>query len=202
MLHMLIENLMLGFVITAVPGAVFFETIHRSIFHKTSLPAFMAGNFAGMFLIIGSVLAGISSLLADKTYFKAFYALSGLVLLYIGGSSFMSKRSHPEISGYRKHERSQYSALLTGFILAAANPISILFWISMSGKMFQQDMSAAGVMANCASIVAGASLVFIILIAVFSRARFRLKAQQFIILSKSFGVIICIYGVTTLAKIL
>lgn len=199
---MLIQYFCLGFIITALPGAVFFETIRRTLAQKASIMKFMAGNFSGMFLIIFSVLFGLSALLSDKSLSHAFYGLSGIVLLYIGIASFLQKHTDKQAIATKKKTGSSLTAYLTGFVLAAANPISIVFWISMAGKMLQDKISLPYIVLNCISIVLGASLVFILLIAVASRSKKSIKARHLLFLSRSFGLIIIAYGTITIGKAL
>lgn len=189
MVRMLIQYFCLGFVVTAIPGAVFFETIRRTLTEKNSIMKFMAGNFSGMFLIIFSVLFGLSTLLSDKSLNRAFYVLSGAVLLYIGVISLLKKYDKPTIS-VKNMDKSSLTAYLTGFVLAAANPISIVFWISMTGKMVQDNISFGAVLLSCISIVLGASVVFILLIALASRSKDNIKTHHLLLLSRGFGLIL------------
>lgn len=200
MAHMLVQYFCLGFVITAIPGAVFFETIRRAMTDKASIVKFMAGNFSGMFLIIFSVLFGLSALLSNKSLGHAFYALSGAVLFYIGITSLLAKHGGKKPIGNKKQNHASLSAFLTGLVLAAANPISIVFWISMTGKMVQDKTSIYLVVLNCVSIVLGASLVFIILITFGSRSKNQINTHHLLLLSRGFGLIIFAYGIMTFSR--
>lgn len=199
---MLIQYFCLGFVITALPGAVFFETIRRTMTEKASIITFMAGNFSGMFLVIFSVLFGLSALLSNKALGHAFYMLSGVVLLYIGLSSLVVKYDGNKPVLSKQKDKSNLTAYLTGFVLAAANPISIIFWISMTGKMVQDRIGIAQVVLSCLSIVLGASLVFVLLVVFASRTTNILKNRHLLLLSRGFGLIILIYGAITMSKAL
>src|ERR1700760_332144 len=178
-----IQSFLLGFAVTAIPGAVFFETIRRTIVDKSSILKFLMGSFSGTFLIIASILLGLSSILAEKSLANLFYGLSALVLIYIGISSATNKSTNKNSKSRRK-VRSFYSSFITGFILGSANPISILFWISVLGKMLQTHQSVYVVIANSLLMLAGALSVYLILIPLTSRSKDLLKAKNLLIISR------------------
>ncbi len=200
MIHDLIENFLLGFAITALPGAVFFETIRRSLANNASVYKFLAGTLAGMSIIIASVFLGLSSVFSNKSTNSIFYVLTGLVLMYIGLTSLLSK-SVDSTSKQTSNSRLS-SATLTGLILSLANPISIIFWISVIGKMLQKRDSLTYALLNSFSVVAGALCLFGIVIMITSFAHSVFKPKNVVIMSRFFGLLLFVYGLFNLNKAL
>ncbi len=195
---MFIQCFLLGFAVTAIPGAVFFEVIRRTLTDKYSIRNFLFGSFSGTFLIIGAVFLGLSTLLTDESLAKVFYLLSAMVLIYVGLASFVNAPGPKKI----KKTRESYRAFVTGFVLGSANPISILFWIATIGKLLQTDGSLASAGLNSLFILLGAVSVYVILIPLVSYSQNIFKAKNIQILSRVFGAIILIYGCLTLSKVI
>ncbi len=184
---------MLGFAITAIPGAVFFETLRRSLLDKKSVPKFLIGTFIGMSGVIFLALFGFHFLESDSLA-RLFYLLSGGILFYLGVNSIISKSSP------KKSKSSNYSALLTGVILSFANPISIIFWISLIGKLTQGSSNSLWIILNVISVVAGAFTLFTLLIIFAKHFHSKNRSKYIRSLSIFFGVILTTYGIIIASK--
>lgn len=128
-----LNSMLLGFSISAVPGAVFFETIRRTIQNKSSIAWFLAGNFAGVAILALLSVLGVELLLSSLVIEKLFYGVSSLLLLAIGLSSILYAPKKIDATGTAGLNNKIRGAFLVGLILALANPISIIFWISIVG---------------------------------------------------------------------
>lgn len=196
MLLSLLENFVLGLAISAVPGAVFFETIRRSLLEYSSVFRFLLGNFSGMVLIAASSYLGLTRLLSGEIFSLIFYLVSGSVLVYLGTTAIMVKKS--KIERIHNSISSKRSAYLVGLTLAVANPLSIIFWASLMGKFIKEDGGGMDAILNSIVVLAGAAILFIILVVCAKFAKNLLTPNRLIIMSRFFGVIITIYGLTTL----
>ncbi len=194
-----IENFILGFVISAVPGAVFIETIRRLLVDKTSVWKFLLGNFIGMLLIIVSVFLGFAVLVTQGSIANVFYGVSGLVLIFLGLSSIVSGPRNETKKLHLKNKTSSYIAFTSGLLLAVANPLSIVFWIALIGVWMQTaNIMEAGIYS--VSVLAGALTLFIILIVVINTPQARVSVKYLTLLSRVFGMVILIYGIVMLSK--
>ncbi len=201
MLLQFIENLLLGFAISAAPGAIFFETIRRALSKKESVIAFQLGNFLGVIIVAAVALAGVSSILSEPSYANVFYAISGLLLIYLGYQSLIIKL--PEASEASKSRiKSNYKAVVSGATLAILNPLSIVFWVSLTGKFTQQFANSSVVLINTIAVITGALMLFVILISVVKLLGHKISGIHLIWLSKASGLIIIVYGLTTLFKLI
>lgn len=199
----LLQSYLLGFAISAVPGAVFFETIRRTISSRTSVLHFLVGNFIGIAIIILLVFFGLSSLSLEGMAGKVFYLLSGLVLLWIGISALLEKRqlmqqidNHAGSLRYNKNAHG----FLEGIILAVVNPVSILFWISIMGSLLS-EMTMAEALLNGLAILIGAATLFIFLVLITIKTKNVLSDRLLQNLNTIFGGIIVLFGLVMLFNI-
>ena len=192
----ILQSLFLGFIITAVPGAVFIETVRRAIVDKKSVVIFLIGNVVGVTLTVGYVVVGFGALALKHQFNSAFYVLSGLVLVGIG---ILSIKSRPDL-GKRRESRRKLSSFLTGFVLATVNPASVVFWIVMVGRFASANTDLVALLANIVSINVGAIFCYAVLIGLVARFRERLSNRHLAVLSRVSGVAIVVYGFVSLVK--
>jgi threonine/homoserine/homoserine lactone efflux protein len=192
---------MLGFAISAVPGAVFFETIRRTLSKQYSVMPFQLGNFSGISTIILVALFGVATILSNSTSANVFYGLSGGLLLYLGIRSILTKQPQAHIITKKTGFKSTYSSFLTGYILAVANPLSIIFWISLIGKFHLQSNTFIAMLVNIISTLIGALMLFVLLIILVSYMRNNIKELYLIWMARIFGLILVAYGILTLSKL-
>lgn len=195
MLAGILQGIFLGFVLTAIPGAVVLETARRALAKKSVL-SFLGGNFVGTGITILVTIFGLASLLKNASWSHLFYLLSGSTLVYIGLTSLTSRRFIKQ-QLKKKPERTKSSnkkAFLAGLILTIANPIGILFWISTIGRYLNSHDSSIQIFANCTAIVIGA-IVFDVLLLTIIHTTHKLAPQKYLVaLTDVFGAIILMYG--------
>jgi threonine/homoserine/homoserine lactone efflux protein len=194
MLPNFVEYFWLGFAITAIPGAVFFETIRRCLSDTESVRGFLTGNFTGMALIILSSFLGLG-FINNNSLTRIFYSLSGVVLIYLGISAILQ---NPKVSKVNHHK---YSSFYTGLFLAVANPLSIIFWISLTGNFLQSSNGFIEPILYSAGVMAGALALCILLIVIVNRFESFINDRYIKIISVIFGLIITAYGLLILSKV-
>lgn len=204
MLSSILQGFILGFVLTAIPGAVFLETARRAL-GRLSVVSFLAGNFVGVGITIAVTFLGLSSLLKETTWSHVFYLLSGATLVYIGVASLASKKLSVDKKTQKRtpsriHPHS--TAFLAGLILAIANPVSILFWITMIGRYFNNHDHFMQVAANCVAIVLGTAVFYALLLYATRMTHRVLSERHLTALSDVFGALILIYGGFVIFKVL
>ena len=199
----LLQSFALGFAVSAAPGAVFFETIRRTIAQRTSVTYFLLGNFTGIVCIASLVFLGFSAVTLDGTTESVFYGLSGLVLLWIGLSAVLAKPQQKPAthiaSKAMKHGNAK--GFTIGFVLATANPIAILFWISIIGT-YMSEMTPQAALLNGLAVLLGAVALFLLLVIAVNRIKKGLSDTFLLWLSRIFGGIIVAYGFSMLLRIL
>jgi len=194
----LLESLLLGFAVTAVPGAVFFETVRRSLHEEHTVIRFLAGNFIGMLVIIAAAFMGLSTLPPDSLVATLFYVASGLLLILIGLSSIFKRKE--ELQAPKSNtSKTKIAAFSLGIMLAVANPLSIAFWISLSAKLMKDAGNISVAILNCLCVVLGAALLFALLISLVRLLKSKIKTDYLVLLSRVVGVAIFGYGVVFLA---
>ena len=197
----LLQNFMLGFGIAALPGAVFFETIRRTLSKHLHVGYFLTGNMLGVCAVLSIAYFGASLLLASPATERGFYFVSGAMLLWIGLRSVLSRPRVPKKSTAPTitHATKKLGALFTGFILAVANPVSILFWLSLMGT-FVGRMSIPIAVANVLSVLMGTAALLLMLVFVTYKMRTLLSPRFLLWLTRIFGGIITVYGVVMIAQ--
>ena len=198
----LLQSFILGFAITAVPGAVFFETIRRTLGNNSSVYSFLVGNFTGMLVVIATVFFGISTFLNKQFVENIFYIASGIILLFIGIQSVLSQPSADAIGSPKvaKLRHMHLSATFAGIVLAVANPVSIIFWASLMGT-FISSMGKLSAVMNIFAVLLGAVVLFIILVYVAGRMKSYLNDNLLLWLTRVFGGIIIVYGIAMISNL-
>lgn len=194
---------MLGFAISAAPGPVFFETVRRTILERSSVVYFLIGNFIGISIIIAVVFLGLSAVTLEGQVENVLYLSSGLILLWIGLSASLTKpeKQHmPEVGINFTEYGDWVKSFSVGVILAVANPVSILFWVSIIGS-YIVDMTLAAALLNGIAVLTGALFLFLLLVLVVGRAKKNLDNRVLLWANRIFGGIIIFYGITMLLKL-
>lgn len=199
MLYRLFENFLLGLVITATPGAVIFATIRRALVGRASVAPFLVGNFIGMAVVIAAAFAGIAAIAADGHMARAWYAIGGVVLLYIGVGSMRHATFSRQIAVVAD-STAQKSAAIEGLVLAVANPLSLLFWVAIVGSLSRSDAPVLEVVAMCTSIVLGAAIALAGVVMVARYAGAKLTPVWLKGASRVCGAIVCGYGLLALYR--
>jgi threonine/homoserine/homoserine lactone efflux protein len=203
MFSSILQGLILGFAVTAIPGAVVLETTRRAL-AKKSVMSFLLGSFLGIGLIVFLAIVGLAALLRNAVWSHVFYVLSGLTLLVIGLTSLRPKERPRTKAGHvprRGQISGRHRAFIAGIILATANPISVIFWMTTIGRYFTNHESYLEVAVNALAIIVGA-VIFFGLLLLFIRVTHRKVPQKYLVVaSDSFGVIIVLYGGFILAKV-
>jgi len=201
MINSLVQCFFLGFIITAIPGTVFIETVRRTMVNRESVVIFLLGNVVGVTLTVTIVVLGLTNLTAQSHISASFYAVSGLTLILIGVRSLAAR---PDLRKKRAHNKWEHggkaSSFQSGFVLATVNPASIAFWIVMIGRFVSVNSSFAEVVASVVSINFGAIACYIVLVSLVSRYKARLSNRHLVVLSRAFGGIIVAYGIMSLFK--
>src|SRR5690606_21251980 len=96
---------------------------------------------------------------------------------------------------------SKKPAFWVGFVLASANPLSLIFWISLSGAFLKESQSLYVTTLLILGVVFGALFLFFLLILALRAVKKSLNAVHMKYMSVLFGFIITGYGVLTILKI-
>lgn len=196
MLITFLENLLLGVAISAVPGAILFETMRRCVINRRGAMLFLAGNFSGMLIIVLASYVGISTLMTSTPASTLFYLISGGLLVYMGYSTIVSTTK-----SFKKTKNAKYSVdagYVKGLILSLANPLSILFWVSLTPRFLHEKSSDYSAALNTLAVFIGAFVFFFAIIYVVQKLGQELTNQRMSQVSKLFGVIIVVFGLATL----
>ena len=128
---MLLEKLLLGITLAAPIGPVSIEMIKRGL-NKGFLSAFVVrlGGALGNTLCLVAAYFG-ATMLVDSDEKIGLCSLAGaIVLIYLGTKSLLDRRQH-QYQPLVNQSQTLFSGALTGFILSIANPIGIVFWLSI-----------------------------------------------------------------------
>ncbi|MGE3320421.1 MAG: LysE family transporter [Candidatus Berkiella sp.] len=157
---MTLEKIVLGVTLAAPIGPVSLEMIKRGL-RNGFLGAFIVrlGGAVGNTLCLVTAYFGLA-LFTDSGPTLALCSLAGsFVLIYLGLKSFLDKRSHLLSLKMDIPRYSLGNGLLTGFILSIANPIAVIFWLSIFAATLNHghQSNLVGLMENFA-IVGGVIL--------------------------------------------
>ena len=128
---MLIEKIILGVSLSAPIGPVSIEMIRLGL-QKGFFGAFVVrlGGAVGNSLCLIAAYFGLALIIRSDRDLAIFCLAGSLVLMYLGIKSLRDKRKHDfEID--KEAKLGVLNGLATGFVLSIANPIGLLFWVSI-----------------------------------------------------------------------
>jgi threonine/homoserine/homoserine lactone efflux protein len=126
-----------------------------------------------------------------------FYLLSGALLIFIGLSSLVSKKRASQQKGTRRtfmKVSARHRALAAGIVLATANPIEIIFWITTIGRYLSNHNSSVQIAVNCAAIFLGSVVFYVLLLALIDVTHKRISPRYLAAMTDFFGAAILVYG--------
>ena len=197
----LFENFLLGIVVSAVPGAVFIETIRRTLVDKKTIVDFLVGSFVGMLIILVAVFSGVALLIRDTSTANIFYGVCGAILIALGISSMIKKPSYTTKNIAHIDHTSGYTAFGTGLLISVVNPVRIILLISVVGKILSETDTLTWAVANSLSFVSGSIVLFITLVTFVHIVQAQVKLQHLTLLSRTFGIILLGFGLVTFSRI-
>lgn len=196
MLLKLLESLVIGVSIAAIPGPIFFELIRRTLFNGLYSGIFLViGEFCGNFLLLTLIYFGASHLFLHTFAKVILYCIGGCVLLVISNSAFRLKPKIVEESYKDVDNEISKKSFLAGFSIAATSPIVITLWISLSGSYLAAISNKQLAFANVFLIAFGFLLFFIPLAFIVHKTRHVISSKHVLLLSRAFGVVLMGYGV-------
>ncbi|MFW6068569.1 MAG: LysE family translocator [Chloroflexota bacterium] len=133
-------GLLIGSAYVAAPGPIIVETLRQGMCGglRASL-AVQGGSVLGRLLYGGIAVLGVDGLLQREAW-QPILSFGGMVLLiYLGLSTIRDAGALAPPAGALTSVRpSTQGALATGALLSLANPVNIVFWVSIGGATLQQ----------------------------------------------------------------
>lgn len=138
----IIESILIGISIAAIPGPIFFELVRRTL-TKGFWHGFLlaVGEFLGNFILLLLIFFGLNSFLTHTASKITLYLLGSAILIWLGILAFKLKKQDIEKSYTKKI--SSNNSIFVGFGIALTSPIVIALWISLSGSYLAQISSKA-----------------------------------------------------------
>lgn len=192
------ESLFIGISIAAIPGPIFFEIVRRTLTRGFwSGMSVSIGDFIGNFLILLLIFFGISNFLTNSLSKFILCLLGSIILIFLGISAIRLRKEDLDRNLNRKG-----NSLLVGFLIAASSPIVIAFWISLSGSYLLQFSSSSLAFFNIFLITLGFIIFQLVLASVVHYTKHKIPLKYILLLSRIFGVILILYGLSFLYDII
>ncbi len=130
MLEKIMNSLLIGFAVAAIPGAVFIETIRRTLTKNViSGILLVLGEFFGHVLLFLILFFGVSHFFTNELVSKFLYLAGFLLMLLLGLQAF----KNPNQTHQEKSLTLEGSSFLVGFGLSITDPYIIGLWVTLSG---------------------------------------------------------------------
>ncbi len=199
-----IESLFFGFVMAAPVGPVGVLCIRRTL-----TTGWIAGFSTGLgvaaadgsYAVIASLgLASISQTL--KSYEQPIRLVGGIILVVIGVAIYRSK---PPTEKEDAAKAYYWQDFLSGLFLALTNPMTIFSFIALYvglriGTITQGSVSGVALFAT--GVFIGSSLWWVLLSQLTLRLREKVSARTLLLINKICGLVIFLFGVSTLVLFL
>ena len=191
----LIQSLLIGLSIAAIPGPIFFELIRRTLTKGLFSGLLLAfGEFLGNFLLLILIFFGLSTFFSSSNVSFILYLLGAIILLFLGVKAI--KLNKKEIQEKQNKKFKKDNSFAVGFLIAISSPIVIALWISLSGSYLVQFSSNELAFLNILFIALGVFLLFLTFIIMIYYTKHKIPSKQIIFMSKIFGVILIIFGLS------
>lgn len=192
---MILESLIIGIAIAAIPGPIFFEVVRRTLLKGFWYGALLSiGEFLGNFFLLALIFFGISNLLTSNISKIIFYFAGSFVLCWLGVQAFKLKEENVKKSYIKKIKSS--NSIAVGFGIAVTSPIVIALWISLSGSYLAQFSSKLLSFLNIFIISIGFVIFHFTLAFITYKIRHYIPPKKVILLSRIFGVVLFVYSVS------
>lgn len=197
----IIQSIIIGISIAAIPGPIFFELVRRTLTKGFWSGVLLSvGEFLGNFILLFLIFFGLSSFLNHPTFQMLLYVLGGVILIWLGIVALRLKEK--DIDKSYTNEGKSNNSILVGFSIAVSSPIVIALWFSLSGSYLTRLASPFLAFLNIFFITFGFVIFFFSLASVIHYTRHKIPSKYVILLSKIFGFILLGYGVSFLYKFL
>lgn len=189
----ILESILIGISIAAIPGPIFFELVRRTL-TKGFLHGFLlaVGEFLGNLILLALIFFGLNSFLTNIIAKIILYLVGSAILILLGIVAFKLKKKDIERSYTKKI--SSKNSIFAGFGIAITSPIVIALWISVSGSYLAQIQSRALAFLNIFFIAFGLLIFYLTMSSVIDYTRHKIPAKYLLILSRIFGAILILYG--------
>jgi L-lysine exporter family protein LysE/ArgO len=126
-----------GFIMSFALGPIFFSLIHYSLTRGFWSSFYIAtGVILADILLISTAFSGAQWLLPNDEKVKFWVSiLGGLMLIGMGVSNFMKRKSDPKIN--EKSGKSAILLIFNGFLLNILNPANFFSWLILSANITQ-----------------------------------------------------------------
>lgn len=190
----LVTGLILGIAYAAAPGPIGIETLRQGLKGGfiASL-AVQAGSAIGLATYALLAFLGAGLLLSGTTWQLAAGVSGTAVLVYLGLTTIRDGRTLAMLSGeLEPGGASARRAFNTGAVLSLANPLEIIFWLSLSGHIQRDSELDSTTFLGAFFLGCLAAALAIVLFASFWHSRLNPKAVQ--ILSWVCGLALIVFG--------
>lgn len=196
----LLESLLIGFAVAAIPGAVFFEVIRRTLTRGLYYGVLLAvGEFIGHVLILLLIFFGISSFLTHPTANIAFYLIGSILMLWLSISAFRVKRNH--IEKHYRRKLTKDDSIFVGFGISVTDPFIIALWISLSGSYLLQYATPIALI-NILFIALGFLVFFIPAALIVNSKKDKISSKYVIWFSRISGIMLLFTAISFLYGLL
>jgi len=142
MIELIVQGMGVGVALAAPIGPINIEIVRRGL-----RGGFRAGWLVGLgavsadTLYCALVVSGLTPV-ADRPWLRVpLYVAGALVLGYLGLSGMRGALSGRELQAPPPSGRQSYA---TGFMMAVANPVGIVYWLSIGGALVASAVARAG----------------------------------------------------------
>lgn len=142
MLDVVVQGMTVGVALAAPLGPINVEIVRRAL-----QGGFLSGWLVGLGAVSADtfycalVVGGLAPL-ADRVALRVPLYLAGVIVLgYLGVNGIRSARSGEVVAAARPTARAAY---VTGFLMAAASPMGIVYWLSIGAALVASAVERSG----------------------------------------------------------
>lgn len=197
-MELLIKYLFLGITLAISIGPVNIELIKRGV-TKGFLPSWLVG-IGGMtadFIILFIIYLGLGAYFTSDSVQLIFGCLGSIMLMNIGFQNTRKNTSYPNenVDSNTLANGNEKKSFTTGFLLAIANPLNIVFWTGIYSSLLTVTITnLITPLSLIASIFVGITISNMILAMMSSMGKSYVKPSNLRFISLTSGIVLIGYG--------
>ncbi|QOR64825.1 LysE family transporter [Cytobacillus suaedae] len=198
MLELCLKYLFLGVTLAITLGPVNFELIKQGV-TKGFFSSWLVGLGAASadIMIVFIICFGLGHLFLSETVQPLLGILGAIMLVFMGYQNIKSRKKHVSETSDEKgvSDTKRKNTYFTGYLLAIANPLNIVFWTGIYGTLTLETTSVGSTFVLFLFIFLGIIISNIIMSFMSSLGKSFFKPKYLQGISVFSGIVLIFYGV-------
>ncbi|MFH1325495.1 MAG: LysE family transporter [archaeon] len=186
---MILESILLGVILAAVPGPTFFEIVRRTLTRGLKSGVLLClGDFFSLVFILSLTFFGIQKFLVFESTKIILFLAGGLFLIFMGVYSLLNTK-------IPKEKIKDRNSFFVGFVITMTSPLAIAAWIFIAGTYLAKYPSKITALFSIFLMAVGGTIFFLSLSFITHFSKRKISEANILRISKFFGILLFFWGI-------